>query len=259
MSRIPSVPLRAQVPVLVRAVAAPIALGLVLAACGSSTSDTKTSGTSGKGGTHTLALTITDEGCEPAKVTTPAGPTTFEVKSTGSGAVTEVEILKGTSIIGEVENVAPGLDGLVQPDPEARHVRHQLPRWQRRREGHARRHRFGGQDRQCHRRRAERGLDLSELPRGSDRQARRRHHAVRRRGRRPATWTRPRRCTPRPGPTTRRSSRWPRASATSIPRSTPATAIRCPTVRRGAASTASRRRCGRTARPMAWRRWPRSC
>ena len=39
------------------------------------------------------------------------GPTTFKVTNEGSGDVSEFEVLSGNRIIGEVENIAPGLSG----------------------------------------------------------------------------------------------------------------------------------------------------
>jgi iron uptake system component EfeO len=75
-------------------------LGLV--ACG---------GGGGKSGGRTVAVKLTDAGCEPASLTLPAGPTTFEVSNDGADAVTEFEVLEGDRILGEVENLAPGLSG----------------------------------------------------------------------------------------------------------------------------------------------------
>jgi len=57
----------------------------------------------------TVKVEINDDGC-PAKLTVKAGPTNFKVSNTGSGDVSEFEILSGDRIIGEVENVAPGLN-----------------------------------------------------------------------------------------------------------------------------------------------------
>ena len=59
--------------------------------------------------TTTVKVEINDDGC-PAKLTIKAGPTHFKVSNTGSGDVSEFEILSGSHIIGEVENVAPGLN-----------------------------------------------------------------------------------------------------------------------------------------------------
>jgi iron uptake system component EfeO len=58
----------------------------------------------------TVKVDINDDGC-PAKITTKAGPTTFKVSNSGSGDVSEFEVLSGNRIIGEKENIAPGLNG----------------------------------------------------------------------------------------------------------------------------------------------------
>lgn len=78
---------------------------LVLTACGSSSS----SGSSGAG-VATLAVSLTDAGCDPAALQIAAGPTTFVVTNQGADAVTEFEIVKDGTIVGEVENVAAGLE-----------------------------------------------------------------------------------------------------------------------------------------------------
>jgi hypothetical protein len=52
--------------------------------------------------TATVKVEINDDGC-PAKLTIKAGPTNFKVTNTGSGDVSEFEVLSGDSIIGEVE------------------------------------------------------------------------------------------------------------------------------------------------------------
>ncbi len=57
-----------------------------------------------------MKVTLTDAGC-PAKLKTPAGATTFKVTNKGNGAVSEFEVLSNGRIIGEVENIAPGLNG----------------------------------------------------------------------------------------------------------------------------------------------------
>jgi iron uptake system component EfeO len=58
----------------------------------------------------TVKVEIDDDGC-PAKVTAKAGPITFKVSNTGSGDVSEFEVLSGDRILGEKENIAPGLNG----------------------------------------------------------------------------------------------------------------------------------------------------
>ncbi len=57
-----------------------------------------------------VKITLTDEGC-PKKITAPAGPTTFKVKNEDATSVSEFEILSGDRILGERENLAPGLSG----------------------------------------------------------------------------------------------------------------------------------------------------
>jgi iron uptake system component EfeO len=58
---------------------------------------------------NSVKVDINDGGC-PAGLKIKAGPTTFKVTNSGSGDVSEFEILSGDHIIGEVENVAPGLN-----------------------------------------------------------------------------------------------------------------------------------------------------
>ena len=82
-----------------------VAAALALAGCGGGR-DKKTSG-----GGRTIDVKLTDAGCEPATLTLPAGPATFQVANDGADAVTEFEILDGDRILGEVENLAPGLSG----------------------------------------------------------------------------------------------------------------------------------------------------
>jgi iron uptake system component EfeO len=78
-------------------------LVLLATGCGSSTS--------GPAGAKKLAFGLTDAGCDPHTATVPAGPVTFEVENTGSGSVTELEVLDGETILGEVENLSEGLSG----------------------------------------------------------------------------------------------------------------------------------------------------
>lgn len=91
-----------------------IAIGLVLAgtlsagvaACGSS-SDSDTDGT------QRIAVTITDDGCDPTDLKATAGPATFAVENVDSPINNEFEVLDGALILGERENVTPGLSGEV--------------------------------------------------------------------------------------------------------------------------------------------------
>ncbi len=79
---------------------------VALASCGSGASTSSAT----KSGAKTVKVTLVDAGCDPASLTTTAGPTNFAVSNDNADAVTEFEILKGDRIVGEVENVAAGLD-----------------------------------------------------------------------------------------------------------------------------------------------------
>jgi iron uptake system component EfeO len=80
-----------------------------LAACGN---EQDTSPQSAHGVGKALAVKLTEQGCSPAKLTTPAGPLTISVSNGGASEVTEME-LKSTSgiILGERENIVGGLSG----------------------------------------------------------------------------------------------------------------------------------------------------
>jgi iron uptake system component EfeO len=93
------------------AASAAVAIGasFLLAGCGS---DSKSSGPTTGGSVHRdVSVKITDAGCEPAKLAVKAGPTTFKVENDGAAKVTEYEVLDGATILGEAENIAPGLSG----------------------------------------------------------------------------------------------------------------------------------------------------
>jgi iron uptake system component EfeO len=83
-----------------------LALVVGLAACGSSS---KTSATNAD--VRKVPFTLTEAGCDPAHLEIPAGAATFDVKNDGADAVTEMEIQKDGRILGEVENLTPGLSG----------------------------------------------------------------------------------------------------------------------------------------------------
>jgi iron uptake system component EfeO len=74
-------------------------VGLPLAGCSSS----------GDGDGQPVAVELTPEGCSPAAIEVEAGRVTFTVRNTGADAVTEFEVLEGSSIVGEVEHVIEGL------------------------------------------------------------------------------------------------------------------------------------------------------
>ncbi len=77
---------------------------VVLVGCGGSSG-----GSAAADGAKVVAIALNDTGCTPQDLELEAGATSFEVKGGGSGKVTEFEVFDGPRILGEVENVAPGL------------------------------------------------------------------------------------------------------------------------------------------------------
>ncbi|MEO8082912.1 MAG: iron uptake system protein EfeO [Ardenticatenales bacterium] len=65
----------------------------------------------GADGPQRIAITITDDGCHPAHVDARTGPATFVVTNKGSTLVSEMEVLAGDRILGEVENLVDGMSG----------------------------------------------------------------------------------------------------------------------------------------------------
>ena len=78
-------------------------LAVFASACGSSADAPK--------GAKTMSFELTDAGCVPNTAKAPAGPITFEVENAGTSAVTELEVMDGDTILGEVENLSDGLSG----------------------------------------------------------------------------------------------------------------------------------------------------
>jgi iron uptake system EfeUOB component EfeO/EfeM len=80
-------------------------LALAVSACGSSSK-------AADPGVKTVEISLTDAGCDPAHIETAAGPTSFKVTNDGADAVSEFEVLDaGGKILGEKENLTPGLSG----------------------------------------------------------------------------------------------------------------------------------------------------
>ena len=82
-------------------VAGAVVFAAFLVACGG--------GSSKNSGGPTVAVSLTSDGCDPASISAASGKTTFKVTNKGANGVTEFEILDGNHVIGEVENVVPGL------------------------------------------------------------------------------------------------------------------------------------------------------
>ena len=95
------------------ALVAVAALGV--AACGHSNG---TSARPGAAGTNAVKVTMSNsgannggkDGCALDITSVPAGPITFTVLNTSAPGITEMELLKDQRIVGEKENLAPGLD-----------------------------------------------------------------------------------------------------------------------------------------------------
>lgn len=87
------------------------ASALALSAC--SSGGTGASPSTGEGGISAVNITLTNSSGTDACVldtdSVPAGPVTFTVKNESAAGITEVELLKDQRILGEKENLAPGL------------------------------------------------------------------------------------------------------------------------------------------------------
>jgi len=84
--------------------AALLVVGLAASGCGKGGDATP------KGAT-TVAITLTDDGCKPSPSSVKAGPVTFKITNSGAGKVSEAELLSNGNIVGEKENLTPGLSG----------------------------------------------------------------------------------------------------------------------------------------------------
>jgi iron uptake system component EfeO len=58
-----------------------------------------------------VQVTLTSSGCEPSPKSVPAGVVNFTVANSGADAVSEAELLSGGRMLGEQENLSPGLSG----------------------------------------------------------------------------------------------------------------------------------------------------
>lgn len=58
-----------------------------------------------------VTIPLSDAGCAPQPASVPAGPVSFKVTNSGTAKVTEGEIQKDNRILGERENITPGLTG----------------------------------------------------------------------------------------------------------------------------------------------------
>jgi iron uptake system component EfeO len=93
-------------------------LALVASGCSSSGSGSSSKGTTGAAAaagdkSSTVTIVLTSQGCEPKPAKVPAGPVEFEVTNSGGGSVSEAELRTSDKahILGEQENLTPGLSG----------------------------------------------------------------------------------------------------------------------------------------------------
>jgi iron uptake system component EfeO len=98
-------------------VVAAAAAALALAASGCSSSGSTSGGPAGtaadSGTKSTVTIDLTSRGCEPKPAKIPAGPVDFNVTNSGAGSVSEAELRTSdlAHILGEQENLTPGLSG----------------------------------------------------------------------------------------------------------------------------------------------------
>jgi iron uptake system component EfeO len=105
---------RRHIAVLALATAAAISLAACSSSGGAGSSPTGGAQTSGSAtaATHVATVTITSaRGCELNSTSFGAGGLTFKITNKDATAVSEVELLSGERIVGEKENVPPGLGG----------------------------------------------------------------------------------------------------------------------------------------------------
>ncbi len=79
----------------------------VLAGCGTHKDEAAGSAK----GAGDVEIVLTDDGCAPKPATVPAGPLTFTVRNDNTNKVSEAEVMAGNRILGEKENLTPGLSG----------------------------------------------------------------------------------------------------------------------------------------------------
>jgi iron uptake system component EfeO len=96
---------------LLTAIAVATAVPLVVGGCAGSSNGSSSAGANGRSVTGTVKITVTDDGCAPSPATIGAGPLKFAVVNQGGSRVSEAELLQDGRILGEKENLTPGLSG----------------------------------------------------------------------------------------------------------------------------------------------------
>ena len=107
-------------PARVAQAAATLAIALVLVACSPSASEPASSEgpASGAADATVVSVTLTNDGCAPDPNTVPTGTAEIEVTNEGGDQVSEVELMQGDTVLGEAENLAPGLSGSFSAEVE---------------------------------------------------------------------------------------------------------------------------------------------
>lgn len=82
--------------------------GLLVAGC---VSQQGTGQHAAQGGNGTVTITLTPNGCQPSPDSVPAGVVEFKVSNANADKVSEAELLTGGQMLGEQENLSPGLSG----------------------------------------------------------------------------------------------------------------------------------------------------
>jgi iron uptake system component EfeO len=90
-----------------------LATAALVSACGSSSSTGKAAGGSGGAANSTVNIALTPAGCVPKPAKVPSGQVTVNVTNKDAGAVSEAELRTSdlSHILGEQENLTPGLSG----------------------------------------------------------------------------------------------------------------------------------------------------
>lgn len=86
--------------------AAAVLAGVVLAGC---TSEDTTSAEAGSGSPAAITVVATDAECELSATTASTGPSTFVITNNGTKATEFYVYGEGQRVVGEVENISPGL------------------------------------------------------------------------------------------------------------------------------------------------------
>jgi iron uptake system component EfeO len=94
-------------------VAAAAGLALIATACSSSSQQPSSKTAAAEGKSSTVTISLTSQGCAPKPAKIAAGPVEFDVANKDADGVTEAELRTGdlSKILGEQENLTPGLSG----------------------------------------------------------------------------------------------------------------------------------------------------